>query len=69
MEKEKKDKKDKKEKTLKSMLKERVISRQVLKKNSMVVNVPDFKAPSILGDENRFFRGELNKEKRSLYFG
>jgi hypothetical protein len=69
MEKEKKEKKDKKEKTLKSMLKERVISRQVLKKNSMVVNVPNFVAPSILGDENRFFRGELNKEKRSLYFG
>ena len=47
---------------------QRVISRQVLKKNSMVVNVPDFVAPSILGDENRFFKGEMNKEKRSLFF-
>ena len=47
---------------------QRVISRGVLKKNSMVVNVPDFVAPSILGDENRFFRGEMNKEKRSLFF-
>lgn len=67
MKKEKKEKEDKK-KTLKSFLKEKVVSKQVLKKNSMVVNVPDFKAPSILGDENRFFKGEMNKEKRSLYF-
>jgi hypothetical protein len=47
---------------------QRVISRGVLKKNSMTVTIPDFKAPSILGDENRFFKGEMNKEKRSLFF-
>jgi hypothetical protein len=47
---------------------QKVVSRGVLKKNSMVVNVPNYKAPSVLGDENRFFKGEMDKEKRSLFF-
>lgn len=53
---------------LKEAGKKRVISRQVLKKNSMKVYVPDFKAPSILGDENRFFKSEYEKEKKNLFF-
>ena len=48
---------------------ERVVSRQVLKKSNMGVVIPNYKAPSILGDENRFFKGEFDKEKRSMFFG
>lgn len=52
----------------KSAANQRVISRSVMKKGKMTVQVPEYKAPSVLGDENRFFKGELNKEKRSLFF-
>lgn len=52
----------------KSAASQRVISRSVMKKGQMTVQVPEYKAPSVLNDENRFFKGELNKEKRSLYF-
>jgi len=55
-------------KGIKKLAKQKAVSRKVLKKKVMVVNVPDYKAPSILGDENRFFRGEFNKEKRGLFF-
>jgi|GEM_PF-2371336 len=59
-------KKDKKEKK-KSFLERRIVSREISKKSTMVVHVPDFKAPSILGDENRFFKGEMEKTKRSMF--
>lgn len=54
-------------KELKKGTRGRVISRPVLKKSNIVVNIPDYKAPSVLGDENRFFKGELNKEKRNFF--
>ena len=54
---------------LAQLSRQRVISRQILKKSNMGVNIPDYKAPSILGDENRFFKGEFDKEKRSMFFG
>ena len=52
---------------LQKAAKQKVTSRSVLKKNSMVINIPDYKAPSILGDENRFFKGEMEKTKRSMF--
>ena len=54
---------------LAQLSRQRVVSRPVLKKSNMGVNIPDYKAPSILGDENRFFKGEFDKEKRSMFFG
>lgn len=43
-------------------------TKQVLKKNQMTVSIPDYKAPSILNDENRFFKGEMDREKKSMFF-
>lgn len=52
-----------------SKLKTKVTSKGILKKNDMKIRVDtSYKAPSVLGDENRFFKGELDKEKRSLFF-
>lgn len=42
--------------------------KSVSKKKETVVTVKEFKAPSILGDENRFFKGEMEETKRSLFF-
>jgi len=49
---------------------QRIISRSVMKKGQMTVTDPqrDYVQPSILGQQDIFFRGELNKEKRSLFF-
>lgn len=55
------------EKLKKKYMEAKVVSKSVLKKNTMVVNIPDYKAPSVLNDPNRFFTGEFNKEKRSLF--
>jgi hypothetical protein len=52
----------------KKLASQRVISRQVLKKNNMQVHIQQKEIPSVLGDENRFFKGELNRERRSLFF-
>ncbi len=52
---------------IKKFGKEKVVSRQVLKKSNIGVNIPNYNAPSILGDENRFFRGEFNRERRSMF--
>lgn len=49
-------------------IKNKAVNKAVLKKNKMSVYIPEYKAPSVLGDENRFFTGEFNKEKRSLFF-
>jgi hypothetical protein len=45
-----------------------VTSKAVFKKNNMQVHIQNREVPSVLNDPNRFFTGELNKEKRSLYF-
>lgn len=48
--------------------KTKMSSKKVLKKNKMGVHISEFKAPSILGDDNRFFKGEMNAEKRNMFF-
>lgn len=45
-----------------------ITNKPILKKNKMTVTIPNYKAPIILNDENRFFTGTLNDEKRSLFF-
>jgi cation diffusion facilitator CzcD-associated flavoprotein CzcO len=44
--------------------------RRILKKQVLQVNLgsPDYRAPSVLGDENRFFTGVMEQEKRSMFF-
>jgi hypothetical protein len=46
----------------------RMTNKRVLKKNNMQVHIQDKKIENVFDDPNRFFTGELNKEKRSLYF-
>jgi hypothetical protein len=64
-----KEKKSKKvDKFVKKYLEKRMTSKKILKPNKMTVKIEEYKAPSVLGDENRFFKGEYEKEKRSLFF-
>lgn len=57
------------EKPGKVIEKERAIkTKSIVKSNKMTVKIEEYKAPSVLGDENRFFKGEYEKEKRSLFF-
>lgn len=42
-------------------------SRRVMKKSSVDVRISDYKAPSILGDPNRFFKDELEETKKSMF--
>ena len=55
-------------KIIKSATKGKVKSKKILKKNKMGVHISEFKAPSILGDDQRFFKGEMNAEKRNMFF-
>ena len=49
------------------IIKKKMILKRILKKGQMTVKIPEFKAPSILGDQNRFFKDEFEKEKRSMF--
>ena len=65
----KKEKKSKKiDKFVKKYLTKPITAKKILKKNKMQVHIPERKVESVLNDPNRFFTGEFNKEKRSLYF-
>lgn len=49
-------------------LERKVKSRRVLKKGKMITKIPDYKAPSILKDPNRFFKKEMEETKKSMFF-
>ena len=44
--------------------------RRILRKKQLGVNLgsSSYRAPSVLGDENRFFKGTMEQEKRSMFF-
>lgn len=75
---EKKELKEKQKKRLKSreefskqlrkLASTKVQSKSFLKKPDIRVSIKEYESPSILKDENRFFKGELNKEKRNMFF-
>ena len=48
----------------------RIKAKRVLRHKTLVVNMgnPNYRAPSVLGDENRFFTGHYQQEKRSMFF-
>jgi hypothetical protein len=52
----------------KKTIKSKLISKALLKKSNITVSIPEYKAPSILGDENRFFKGEMAREKKAMFF-
>jgi hypothetical protein len=54
--------------SLSKLNKKKVSSKGVLKKEQTQVTIPNYKAPSVLGDENRFFKGTMEETKRSMFF-
>lgn len=48
--------------------KERAISKSILKISKATLTLPNYKAPSILNDPNRFFKNEMEETKKSLFF-
>lgn len=61
-------KKEKKDKEKKFNLKSKITSKELFKKNKMQVHIPSRKVESPWNDENRYFKGQFNKEKRSMFF-
>lgn len=54
-------------KSIKSVdLERKVKSKKILKGKRMSVTIPDYKAPSILKDKNRFFKEAMKED--SLFF-
>ncbi len=47
--------------------KKKMLLKRILKKGQMTVKIPEFKAPSILGDPNKFFKDEFEREKRRTF--
>jgi len=64
----KKQKQKKVDRIIRKIETSRLSNRKIMKKGKMSVHVPEYQAPSVLGDENRFFTGELNQEKKRLFF-
>ena len=60
--------KDKKEKDSKINIASKMTSKRILRPNKMEVRIPDYHAPSILNDPNRFFSSEMEETKKSLFF-
>jgi len=51
-----------------SSLNQKVTSRDILKKQKQItINIPESKVENIFEDENRFFKGNFEKEKRSMF--
>jgi len=48
-------------------LQQKIVSRKVLKPNKMSVHIKERKPESSWNDENRFFKGNFEKEKRSMF--
>lgn len=65
--KKKEDKETRLETRLKTLLKSRMGAKDIVKKNQVVVKIPESKPHSILNEENKFFTREFNKEKRALF--
>lgn len=64
-----KSKKEKgKEKNYLKKLTSKITAKNLVKSNKVQLYISEKDVPSVLNDENRFFTGELNREKRSLYF-
>jgi hypothetical protein len=46
----------------------KLIVRKLLKNTQATVTIPEYKAPSILNDPNRFFNKEMEETKKSMFF-
>lgn len=62
-----KEKKSKEWTKLKKLVGKKAVSKRILKKGQISVHIPEVKAPSILGDANRFFKDTLEQERRNMF--
>lgn len=60
-------KKSNKLQQLKKALSKPIKSKKILKHSTMTATIQDYKAPSILDDENRFFKGQMEDAKKSMF--
>lgn len=60
--------KDKSSKKWQKLAKKLSKPKQILKKERASLTIPDYKAPSVLGDPNRFFKSEMEETKKSMFF-
>ncbi len=56
------------EKRIGKKLKEKVVSRRVLKPSQVTLVIKKQEPHSILGEENKFFKDIMEQEKRSMFF-
>jgi hypothetical protein len=62
-----KKKKEEKESKV-SILKQKITAKKIMKKGQMTAKMPAYVPENIWAHKNLFFQGEMNNEKRSLYF-
>lgn len=55
-------------KSLKKPLKSKLISRALSNSSNVTVQIKEVEAPSVLGDTNRFFKGEMEEVKKAMFF-
>jgi len=62
-----KEKQAKKWESVKKMLSKPVTVKSVMKKNQMSLTLKERTPENVFSDENRFFKGNFEKEKRSMF--
>jgi len=55
-------------KKLNKLAKKTTTSKRLLRKDQTQVTIPEYRAESVLNDENRFFNTEMEGAKKSMYF-
>jgi len=60
-------KKKKKKETLLEKLSKKTTSKRLIKKHQATVTIKERPRENILHEENRFFKGEFNKEKKNMF--
>lgn len=58
---------DKAMRQVEKVSKQKVKSKNIMSRKKMSVHIPEYKAPSVLGDPNRFFKNELEQERRNMF--
>jgi len=59
--------KKKKKETLLKRLSKKTIGKKVLKKSQATVTIKERPTENIFHEENRFFKGEFNREKKNIF--
>jgi hypothetical protein len=57
-----------KKKSISSLKKGMITSREILKNGKATLNLKEYEIPSVLGDQNRFFKDEFPDETQQRFF-